>query len=550
MSAIKIEQGSPRRRRWSEPHQARRWGGVAGKLEDLWWAGLDRGRRLGPDGIRWATILGVLMAVLLISALPVIDKYWPYRYRNVKPLLENVLASQITIRTYHRTYFPSPGFVADGVTLRRRSALDLPPLGTVDHVRVEGSWLDLLMLRARVQLVELDGMKLEVPAQGTEASRREFPAGSSADFGGPTTAIVKLRVHGARLDIVQDDGSGISFPVEELVMRGLQQGKPVRYAVDMENAEPSGQIHATGSFGPINTKDLGATPVSDDFTFTQVKLSDLGHVRGTLNAHGRFGGTLEAIAAEASAEAPDFAVGSGRAERVKAEVRCTIDGLNGNVALQGIALTIGSTALQVSGSVAGSPKVTDLNVRVPRGRAQDLLGVFLEDKPPIRGVVSMSSHVRLAPGSGDFFSRLQVDGHFDVPAEEISDPGTEQSLSSFSQRAQGTKQEDVNADADVLSSLAGDATLRGGVLHTSRLVFAVPGATANRRGSYSLRDRKVDLTGDLRTDADISHVTTGFGSVLLKPFAPLFARKHAGAVIPIRVSGAPGSYKAGPNLVP
>ena len=43
--------------------------------------------------------------------------------------------------------------------------------------------------------------------------------------------------------------------------------------------------------------------------------------------------------------------------------------------------------------------------------------------------------------------------------------------------------------------------------------------------------------------SDVSHVTTGFKSVLLKPFAIFFKKKHAGAVIPIAVTGTPGHYK-------
>ena len=62
-------------------------------------------------------------------------------------MLEDLLASQVTFTGYHRTYFPHPGFVATGITMRRKSALDLPPLGHVDTMVVAGTWSDLLMLR-------------------------------------------------------------------------------------------------------------------------------------------------------------------------------------------------------------------------------------------------------------------------------------------------------------------------------------------------------------------------------------------------------------------
>jgi hypothetical protein len=44
-------------------------------------------------------------------------------------------------------------------------------------------------------------------------------------------------------------------------------------------------------------------------------------------------------------------------------------------------------------------------------------------------------------------------------------------------------------------------------------------------------------------DTDISHTATGFKSWLLKPIAPFFKKKHVGAMIPVAVTGTPGSYK-------
>jgi hypothetical protein len=51
-------------------------------------------------------------------------------------------------------------------------------------------------------------------------------------------------------------------------------------------------------------------------------------------------------------------------------------------------------------------------------------------------------------------------------------------------------------------------------------------------------------------DADISHATTGVKSMLLKPLIPFFKKKKAGAEIPIAVTGGPGSYKVGQDILP
>ncbi len=44
-------------------------------------------------------------------------------------------------------------------------------------------------------------------------------------------------------------------------------------------------------------------------------------------------------------------------------------------------------------------------------------------------------------------------------------------------------------------------------------------------------------------DTDISHATTGFKSFLLKPLAPFFKKRNAGAVVPIAITGTPGHYQ-------
>ena len=51
-------------------------------------------------------------------------------------------------------------------------------------------------------------------------------------------------------------------------------------------------------------------------------------------------------------------------------------------------------------------------------------------------------------------------------------------------------------------------------------------------------------------DTDISHTTTGFKSFLLKPLAPFFKKKNAGAVVPIAVTGTPGHYQVSQDINP
>jgi len=510
----------------------------------------------------WTMCLATPIVLLAAMGAYFIPTYWPYRYKSVQPMLEEVLASNVKIGHYHRIYFPNPGFMATDIVLSRKSATGLPPLGSASSVSVQGTWLDLLLLRKRVRLVDITNLHIVIPPLGSEANHKDFPPGSSADFGGPTAVIEQLRLHQSTLDIMRGNGSRYSFPIQQLIIRNLQKGQPLAYAVDMRNAKPSGHILSTGSFGPVNSNNLGATPLSGQFTFVQVNLRDIGSISGTLSSKGQFHGTLAAMDADATSNTPDFAVGSGKPTPFAASVHCTINGVNGDIVLHAIDATTGATTINVQGSIMGSPKVINVDMAVANGRVQDILRPFVHQQIPVAGVVSLHTHAHVDPGGPGlkFLQRLKVDGSFDAPAERLTNKATEQKLSAFSQRAQGMKPDKdsagqssdssaaSNSSADVVSSFNGQAKIRNGVLSTQRIALQMPGVAVDLSGSFNFRDNTVNLTGNLRMDSDISHTTTGFKSVLMKPLIPFFKKKDAGAVIPIAITGSPGKYKVTQNL--
>ena len=508
--------------------------------------------------IFWALGIGVPVLAVLAAGFYVIDQRWPYRYRNVKPLLEQVLASRVTVSAYHRTYFPHPGFVAKALTLRRNTAPDLPPVGSTEDLVVQGSWLDLLLFRRQVRLVDIKGLHVVIPPAGSRAMQEDFQAGSSGDFTGPETAVLKLAIHSAVLDLMRRDGSRYTYAIRELVMSNVRQGQAASYVVDMQNASPTGQIHASGSFGPVTPKNLGGTQVSGKFTFTGVHLDQIGKLHGMLKSDGQFSGALAAIELFATASTPDLAVEDGQRSPVNGSVQCTVNGLTGNVVLHHIEIEAGKSTVTASGTVSGPanmPKAADLDLSATKARAQDLLRPFMQSEPPVAGPVALKAHAHLAPqqdGEG-FLKRLTLNGGFVLPRERVTDPAKESTLTTFSERAQGGKPPKDNPDPPpdqaVLSSLVGQVTIRDGVVSTDRLTFAMPGASAELKGTYDLRNGAVHLLGDLTMESDISHATTGFKSVLLKPLAPFFHKKHAGAVVPIAVTGGPGNYKVNQNVL-
>jgi AsmA-like protein len=505
----------------------------------------------------WVHIAIVAAGALLAIATVFISANWPYRHRKIHAMLEDVLTSDVKFTGYHRLYYPRPGFEATGITIRRKTAPPgTPPLGRIDSVRVVGTWTDLVMLRQRVEQVEVTGFEIVIPAVGSNASRLSFPAGSAKEFSGPDTMIERLIVHESVLEVLRESAKPLAFPIKQVEITNLHKGEAFTFALDMQNAIPRGRILARGKMGPISAHDFDATPLSGTFAFTGVNLHDVGEISGTLDSRGEFKGSIRRMNVEASEATPNFAVEDGKPTRVDGTLQGSLSAVNGNLDLESIELKIGSTTINATGSIAGSPKKTNLDIQVNRGRAEDVMRPFIHGDVPVSGPVSLKSRAYLGPPGDGFVERLRLSGDFDVPAQKVTDKDTEKSLSAFSQRAQG-KQKNTGLQSDpsspppgmdVLSSLRGPAKIENGVASTSNLRFSVPGAEATLAGTYRFHDDAVHLTGKLKMDTDISHTATGFKSFLLKPLAPFFAKKNAGAVIPIAVTGLPGHYKVSQNL--
>lgn len=504
---------------------------------------------------RWVIATGFVLLAAVMIGIWFIGRNWPFRYKLIRPELEGTFGSQVHIEHYARTYFPNPGFVATGLTLTRQSNT-ASPIGTVQQLIVQGHWMDLFTLHRRLQLVEMKNVHLILPAPGSKPAQQQYPSGSSSDFIGPSIPIQTLEITNSTLEIHRIHGGSYRFPIRELHIENLRRGLWMTFAVDMQNPIPHGRIRASGRFGPLNAKNLGATPLSGEYRFTQVRLTGIGELHGDASAFGRFHGTLGSIETNASVNTPNFAISDGQPVPLNGEMHCFVNGLNGDVHYQSMEARSGHTLITATGNTTGGEKTTRLQIQVSRGRAEDILRPFLHKEPPIAGPVALHATAELGPqGQGSFLRRLVVDGDFDVPAERLTDASQQLTLSAFSSRARDLDLPDPKKHPnkayetpDVLSSLVGPVTIRKGVASTRQLVFSVPGADAHLHGTYSFDTEAVHLTGNLRMQSDVSHTVSGFKAVLLKPLAPFFHHKHAGAVLPIVISGEPGHYKISQNI--
>ncbi len=121
--------------------------------------------------------------------------------------------------------------------------------------------------------------------------------------------------------------------------------------------------------------------------------------------------------------------------------------------------------------------------------------------------------------------------HFVTPAEK-------QKMDAFSARVSRAPPPDAKSDPPAVTAEAeSDTRFDNGIAYFPDIRFRMPGARARLHGTFNLLDAKVHLTGKVALQQSLPHAVTGWKAVLLKPLAPLFRHKRAGAVVPIAVTG-------------
>ena len=504
-----------------------------------------------------------LVGTFLSVAVIILISRWPFNQSRVKAGLEKSFHGRVEIETYQKVYWPEPGFIARGLVLHRTEDPAVAPLASADSVIVAARWSNLLLLQHRVRLIEIEGLKVDIPASGTEARREDFPPGDGKEFSGPRTMLEVLHLHGSTLK-VGTSGEPWVMPVPDLLLEHVVKDHDALFNVNVLLPKPAAAIHAVGSIGPLHSRHLADLPVSADFTVSHLTFENIGNLKGTLDGHGSFHGVLSAIDLTGQAETRNFGIGKGRPTAATASVTARVNGLNGDTELRSIDAHTGATTVHASGTVEGKPKLTLMQISIDRGRVQDVVRPFLAAESAVAGDVRGTSSLRVTPGGNGrkFLDRLSMDAHMTLSDEKFTRRSMEESLSAFSRRAMGASTTSAEArpappsagEPDVMLAAKGAAQLRGGVAHTSNLTALFPGAEIHLGGTYDFHTSTVHMTGNLTMKSDISHVTTGFKSLLLKPLSPFF-RHHNGpegapavTVVPIAVTGTK-VFKVSGNLL-
>jgi hypothetical protein len=490
------------------------------------------------------TALLVLVALALTIAGTVIALHWPFREARVTQSLQEDFPATVTFQKFHSTFFPHPGCVGEGLAFRRLgSSPNTPPIVTIERFSVEARYTDLFLRPGYLARMVMNGFRVFVPPRGTPLAPAAWQEPES------TTRVGEILADGASVEIARDgDKSPLLFDIHTLKLTAASQNKPLayEYEVTLHNPLPPGEIRAHGHFGPWNYNDPGQTPVEGHYVFQNADLRVFAGIAGLLSSQDRFQGILGRMESEGSIDIPDFMVTrSQHPVHLAADFHAFIDGTNGDVQLERVTAVFLKTHVLANGRIAGQSgqhgKTATIDLSVQDGRMQDVLRLFVRaPRPPYNGISSFRAHVIIPPGDRPFVEKVRLIGDFGIEGGQFAKASRQKDVATLSDKARGRKPEEQLEDEDparAISNVTGHVELRDATATFVNSSFTIPGASAQLHGTYNLESEAIDLHGTLKTDAELSRMSSGIKSVLLKPFDVFFKRKHAGAVVPVHLIG-------------
>jgi hypothetical protein len=495
-----------------------------------------------------SVITGVI--ALAMIAVHLMFFFWPFRYRMVHPLLQQIFESKVVVQSYHRTYFPHPGFVADGVTFYRHGDTHIPPLAQVRRMTVEGQWLMLLFHPHLLYQIRLEGLHVQIPPAGTKARGMDF------DNGVVDTSQSKLKVEticadGTVLDFLRKGDPPIRFQFPALQVHDLQAGRPMEFALRVTIPGPAGTMVAGGRMGPFRTSNYLATPLSGSYRLESADLSRLRGLAGHARGGGRFSGTFPRIEVAGTAAIPDFRAGDAHTVRLDAQYQAAVNGLNGDVQIESTQVRTGRSVITASGTLAGSPRRVAVTFATQDAEVQDLLRIVETAEPQMEGKVNLKAAAEFTAGPERFLARLRLQGAVDVEGLRFLDRKKQQNMDAFSARVRKGPPEGAKTGGgppEVTLAARSKTRFDHGIAYFPDILTDLPGAEGRLHGTFGLLDDKVHLTGTIALQKGLSHAATGWKAMLLKPLSPFFKKKHAGAVVPITVTGTADKPKVGTDL--
>ena len=453
--------------------------------------------------------------------------------------------SHVTVGSADISVFPALAASGTDLTFRYQGRTDVPPLVTIPSFAASAPISGLLGNRLRLASVRLEGLQIFMPPDRLKAT--DEGNGQPRLKGKiPDLYIDEIVSRAARLEIASKKPDRLPrvFEIHDLVMNDFSATGASKFQAGVTNPIPRGRVETNGTFGPWQGDEPRLTPINGQYTFKDANLDDIKGIGGILSSVGSYRGTLERIEVEGQTETPQFSIDiGGQPVPLSTKFKAVVDGTNGDTWLEHVDALLGQSPIKASGAIVRTEDVkgrrVTLDVQLQQARIEDIMRLAVNsNKPPLTGRVDLKTAFLLPEGSGDVIDRLLLNGRFSLAEARFANVDVQKRLTALSLKARGKEEGDPETEgASIVSRLRGTFALRHAVLEFEELTFAVPGATVQLEGTYTLHDEQLDFHGDLMVDASLADMTSGFKSLLARVVQPLFRRKGGGTQLPIKITG-------------
>ena len=496
--------------------------------------------------------IALLVPLLLVVVVAIVlNREWPFTRSAIAQALQQQSGGAVQIGSFHQFYLPSPGCVAENISFRRSGDVNRQPFLTVQKLTVVGSYPGLLT--NHVSTIRADGLRAIVqPQQASTQGGTQFNVGAISSG----LTIGQIVADGAAIEFPPNAGRAqkLIFRLPKLTVHDLANGKPLAFQATLQVPQPPIELDVSGNFGPWQAGRGGSSKLSGAYDLKSLDLGSFHDIGGILTSKGNFDGVLQHETVTGKVDTPNFTVSSsGHRIHLAATYSATVNGLNGDVNVDGAQVRFGRTVIDAAGSVAGKDgekgKTAQFVLSASKARVQDLLWMFIsENKPPMTGPIIFRARATLPPDKRPFLKKLVLQGDFGISNAQYPHADTQRTIDVLSARARGEadKVEDIDEKigsdtydpGSVLSNIRGHVVATNAVAHLSDVMFDVPGASAKLNGTYNLINHKVDLSGHMHLESELSKTTTGVKSVLLKVIQPFMKKGHHNeSVIAIKIGG-------------
>lgn len=497
---------------------------------------------------RWiAFSLVIFLAIVTVCVIFVIRRAEPILRTRVIETLSARFKSRVELAALH--VYIADGVHVSGSGLQIYGATDpnpyqpgVQPILLIQEFRFNTPLRDLFREPMRVATVYVKGMSLNIPPKQDRqqmTNMRKRSGKMSIAVGEFVCEDTKLLINTSK-----PGKAPLEFDIGNLTMKEIGSGRPLHFDATLVNPKPVGNIQSSGEFGPWQELSPQDTPVQGSYTFRDADLGTLKGISGTLSSTGKYEGTLGRIVVDGETDTPNFRIAvSGHPVPLHTDFHAIVNGTDGDTYLDPVKARVLQSSFTATGKIVRvqSPHGHDieLDVVLDRARIEDLLKLGMKTDPPVMtGAVAMTAKFGLFPGSDDIANRLKLAGNFQIPDAHFTSESLQGKIDSLSLRSQGKpKLASEHRNDNVASDLRGTFQLSRGVLSFSSLHFMVPGTHADVTGRYSMDGNVFDFHGKLKLDAQLSQMTTGWKSLLLKPVDRFFRKDGAGTEIPFRVDG-------------